>query len=66
MDDKQINKWLRRRFRPLCWSLVGYYVLMNLMVSLAMLGDVIMGYLRALASHDFGFVPDMDALAGNA
>ena len=31
MTDKQINKWLRRRFSPCGWLLIGYYVLMNLL-----------------------------------
>lgn len=35
MTDKQINKWLRRRFSPSGWLLIGYYVLMNLLCLLA-------------------------------
>ena len=41
MNEKQINKWLRKRFSPVGWTLVGYYVLMNILVSVAMLRDVI-------------------------
>ena len=37
MNEKQINKWLRKRFSPVGWTLVGYYVLMNILVSMAML-----------------------------
>ena len=37
MNEKQINKWLRKRFSPVGWTLVGYYVLMNILVSVAML-----------------------------
>lgn len=47
MNEKQINKWLRKRFSPVGWTLVGYYVLMNILVSVAMLRDVIAGYLNA-------------------
>lgn len=65
MNDKKINKWLRRRFAPLGWALVGYHVIMTLLVSAAMLADEIGGYLRALAQGDFRYIPDMDALAGN-
>ncbi len=36
MTDKQINAWLRRRFSPLGWLLVGYYVLMTLLSAIAM------------------------------
>ena len=32
MTQKQIDKWLRRRFSPVCWILIGYFVLMNLLV----------------------------------
>lgn len=39
MNEKQINKWLRKRFSPVGWTLVGYYVLMNILVSVAMLRD---------------------------
>lgn len=66
MNDKQINKWLRKQFGPVSWALAGYYVLMNILVSVAMLKDVAAGYLRAFAEGNFGYVPDMDALAGNA
>lgn len=42
MTDKQINKWLRRRFSVVGWVLVGYYLLMNLMVLLeVLLGDLV-------------------------
>ncbi len=36
MTDKQINKWLRRRFSPTGWLLIAYYVLMNLLCVIAM------------------------------
>ena len=36
MTNKQINKWLRRRFTSAGWLLVGYYVVMNLLCILAM------------------------------
>ena len=65
MNDKKINKWLRRRFGPVSWALVGYHVLMTLLVSAAMLTDEIAGYLRAFARGDFRYIPDMDALSGN-
>lgn len=42
MTDKQINKWLRRRFSIVGWVLIGYYLLMNLMVLLeVLLGDLV-------------------------
>ena len=36
MEDKQINKWLRRRFSVLGWGLLGYLAVMNLLVMLSM------------------------------
>ena len=39
MEEKQIRKYLRRSFRPLGWSLVGYYLVMNIMVVLTMVAD---------------------------
>ncbi len=39
MDDKRINKGLRREFGGLCWVLVAYFALMNLMVILSMALD---------------------------
>lgn len=39
MEEKQIRKYLRRSFRPLSWSLVGYYFIMNIMVILTMMVD---------------------------
>ncbi len=59
MTDKKINKWLRRRFSPLGWLLVGYYLLMTLLTTLAM---------GAQALDQLRFGPDnidMDALMNN-
>lgn len=36
MEDKQINKWLRRRFSVLGWGLLGYLAVMNGLVMLSM------------------------------
>lgn len=61
MNEKQINKWLRKRFSPVGWTLVGYYVLMNILVSVAMLRDVIAGYLNAFIEGNDQYVPDVSA-----
>ncbi|MGM9550453.1 MAG: lysostaphin resistance A-like protein [Faecousia sp.] len=66
MNEKQINKWLRRRFSPIGWALVGYFVLLNVMVATAMAGDVMIGYLRAFAAGNFQYIPDTNALSANA
>ena len=39
MEEKQIRKYLRHQFRPLGWSLVVYYLIMNVMVILTMMVD---------------------------
>ena len=36
MTEKQINKWLRRQFSPVGWTLIGFGALMNLLVMLTM------------------------------
>ena len=37
MDEKTVNKYLRRSFSPMGWTLVGYYFVMTLLVLLSML-----------------------------
>lgn len=65
MTDKQINKWLRRQFTVVGWALIGYYVLMNLLATLAMGVEAIN---QAVAGMLQGWEPqiDMNAVAGNA
>ena len=45
---------------------MGYYILMNILVSVAMLRDVIAGYLNAFIEGNDQYVPDVSALTGNA
>lgn len=40
IEEKQVRRWLRRRFTAVGWSLVIYYGMMNLLVMAAMLGDI--------------------------
>jgi len=57
MTDKQINKWLRRRFSQVGWVLIGYYCLMNLLVMLEVLVDelrwMLEGFLDPNGAADF-------------
>ena len=39
MEEKQLRKYLRRRISPMGWTLVVYYLLMNVMVILTMAVD---------------------------
>lgn len=66
MTDKQINKWLRKRFTALGWVLVGYYVLMNVMVLLSTWLDAAGQTLQALTVGDHSGALDLDSIAGNA
>lgn len=66
MEEKQINKSIRRQFTAIGWALVVYYVIMNVLSMVAMLGDMLIQYLRAYAAGDFLYEPDMDAMMNNA
>ena len=66
MTDKQINKWLRKQFSPIGWSLAGYHVLINLLVMVAMIGEVARQMLSAANVHMYRDQFDLDAVAGNA
>lgn len=66
MEEKQINKWLRRRFTTVGWALIGYYLILNILVLAAMATDILGQYLHAFAEGDFGFYPDEAAVTGNA
>lgn len=66
MTDKQINKWLRKRFSPIGWILIGYHVLINLLVMVGMVGEVLRQMLTSWKWGVYGEGPDLDAIAGNA
>ena len=66
MTDKQINKWLRKEFRPIGWILIFYYLLMNLMVSLEAVADLARQMLWNVSTGNFPFDVNLDALMDNA
>ena len=66
MTDKQINKWLRRRFSRIGWLLLFYYGLMSLLTSLTAFTDIVKQSCWALAVGDFLGAIDWDAVNGNA
>ncbi len=66
MNDKQINKWLRRRFTEVGWVLVVYYGIMNILAAVTMAVDAARQMLWAFVNGDFSSMIDMDAIAGNA
>ena len=68
MEEKQIRKYLRHQFRPLGWSLVVYYFIMNIMVIMAMAVDAAEIVLSAL-SKGRPILPMekmMETISGNA
>lgn len=50
MEEKQIRKILRRHISPLGWSLVVYYLIMNVLVMLTMAMDSLGAALEAVAA----------------
>lgn len=66
MTDKQINKWLRRRFSPLGWLLLLVYGLMLALTSLTAAVDMAKQSLWAFAAGDFSGTINWDAINGNA
>ena len=50
MEEKQIRKSLRRHISPLGWSLVVYYLIMNVLVMLTMTLDSLGAALEAVAA----------------
>ena len=66
MNDKQINKFLRRRFSQIGWITVAYYLLMNVLASLGMILEMAKQSIWSFAAGDFSMDLDMDAIMGNA
>jgi len=64
MDDRMINRHLRREFGLLSWLLLGYYALMNVTVTAVVAVDAIRQSLEGFLRGSFS--PNMDALMENA
>jgi len=65
MTEKQISKWLRRQFSSIGWILIGYYLLMNLLVSLTMALDMGKQALWNLATNHFPMDFDWETIWSN-
>ena len=65
MDEKYVNRFLRREFRVIGWLLVAYYGIMNLMVAAAVLSDTMRQSLEALSQGRFLTEPDLQDIMGN-
>lgn len=66
MTDKQINRWLRRRFSRIGWLLLLYYGLMTLMTSLTTGIDLAKQTIWSFAAGDFSGSVNWDVIYGNA
>lgn len=65
MEERQINKFLRRKFSGIGWMLLCYYGILNLMVVVAVVTDMLGQMIRSL-SVEAGMGWDSDALLDNA
>jgi len=65
MTERQINRFLRRRFSVVCWVLLCYYLLLNIMVSLTAVTDILRQLLWNTAVGSFLMDIDTDALMNN-
>lgn len=66
MTDKQINRWLRRRFSPIGWLLLLYYGLMTLTTSITAAADAAEQSLWSFAAGDFSGSINWDVINANA
>lgn len=64
MTDKQINRWLRRRFSQVGWVMVAYYGILNVLAVAAMLWESLRQFLFAVAAGKPGQMNN-DAVLGN-
>ena len=62
MTDKQINKWLRRRFSIVGWALIAYYGILNILATLGISWEALKQALPELAAGGF---PEMDMYAAS-
>ena len=65
MTDKQINRWLRRRFSSIGWLLLLYYGLMTVLANLMAFVDMAKQSLWAFAAGDFSGSINWDAINSN-
>ena len=66
MTDRQINRWLRRRFSAVGWLLLLYYGLMTLLTSVTAAADAAGQTLWAFAAGDYFGSIDWDLINSNA
>lgn len=62
MTDKQINRWLHRRFSLVCWGLIGFYILLNTLATMGVCWEALRQALPVLAAGRF---PEIDLYAAS-
>lgn len=65
MDEKNVNRFLRREFRVVGWLLVAYYGIMNIMAVAAVFSDAMRQSLEVLSRGEFPINPDIQPILGN-
>lgn len=65
MEERQINKWLRRQYSPLGWSLLGYYGILNVLVLASTMALTGQQWLMAMWTGDWERWMDPSLAAGD-
>ena len=50
MNEKMIRRQIRRSFHPVSWSLVVYYIIMNVAVGVVMFVDIMIGMIKSISA----------------
>lgn len=65
MEDRIADRWLRRRFSVLCWTVVIYELLLNILCAGAISADALRQILQAMQAGDFSGIIDEEQLLQN-
>ena len=65
IQDRIADRWLRRRFSVLCWTVVIYELLLNILCAVAISADALRQILQAMQSGDFSGMIDEERLLQN-
>lgn len=50
MNEKMIRRQIRRSFHPVSWSLVVYYIIMNVAVSIVLFADIMIQMIKSIGA----------------
>lgn len=65
MDEKRIRRQIRRSFHPVSWSLVVYYIIMNVAVGMVMFADMMIRMIKNIAAGGDILTDALTEAAGN-